>query len=75
MFFLKDDEIELRPFVATDAAEIFEKVKANYEHLRQFLLWITPEYSIGSAKEFIEISTKEAEEKKRQSFGIFSYLQ
>ena len=65
------DEIELRPFVEADAEEIFATVKANYEHLRPFLHWVVPEYSLEGVKEFIQQSKKAAEEKLRQGFGIF----
>ncbi len=65
------DEIELRPFVEADAEEIFATVKANYEHLRPFLHWVVPEYSLEDVKEFIQQSKKATEEKLRQGFGIF----
>jgi ribosomal-protein-serine acetyltransferase len=71
MISFKFDEIELRPYIESDAEEIFAAVKANYEHLRPFLLWVTPDYDLEGAKQFIEDSQKAAEEKKRQGFGIF----
>lgn len=71
MKFQLTNEIELRPYVEADAEEIFATVKANYEHLRPFLHWVVPEYSVEMAKEFIEQSQKDSEEKIRQGFGIF----
>lgn len=58
-----DDEITLREFREGDAAAVFTTVSANYEHLHSFMDWITPDYSIGSAKEFIVKSIKGREER------------
>lgn len=69
--FQLDNEIELRPYVESDAKEIFTAVKENYDHLQPFLLWVVPEYSVEMVKEFIQQSQKDSEEKKRQGFGIF----
>ena len=66
-----DKELELRSFEERDAREIFEAVKANYEHLRPFLHWVTPEYSLDHAKEFIERTQKSLAEKTNQTFGMF----
>lgn len=65
------NELELRPFAEENAAEIFETVKANYEHLRPFLNWVTEDYSLENAKEFIERSQKASAENTSQGFGIF----
>jgi ribosomal-protein-serine acetyltransferase len=69
--FLIDNEIELRPFVESDAEEIFRIVRANLEHLSEFLQWATEEYTLESAREFINRSQIAAEENKNQSLGIF----
>jgi ribosomal-protein-serine acetyltransferase len=69
--FQLDNEILLRPYVESDAEKIVAAVKTNYEHLHPFLLWITPDYDLDGAKQFIEDSRKAAEEKKRLGFGIF----
>lgn len=65
------DEIELRPFSDENADEIFVAIKANYQHLRPFLHWVTADYSVVSAKEFIERNKKAAAENTSQTFGIF----
>ncbi|MGI8466997.1 MAG: GNAT family N-acetyltransferase [Pyrinomonadaceae bacterium] len=65
------DELELRPFHEENAEEIFETVKANYEHLRPFLHWVTKDYSLESAKEFIRQTQKNFTENTSQTFGIF----
>lgn len=66
-----DEEIELRPYVETDAEELFAAVRENYEHLRPFLHWVTSDYSLENAKQFIEQSQKAAAEKLREGYGIF----
>lgn len=71
MEFRLDNQIKLRPYVESDAEEIFATVKANYDHLHPFLLWVVPEYSIEGAREFIKQSQKDSSENKRQGFGIF----
>jgi ribosomal-protein-serine acetyltransferase len=66
-----DNEIELRPFVESDAGEIFKVVKSNLEHLHTFLHWATADFNLETAREFIKRSEMEAAEKKNQGFGIF----
>jgi ribosomal-protein-serine acetyltransferase len=65
------DQIVLRPYRLDDAEEIFAVVMANYDHLRPYLHWVVPEYSLDGVCEFIVSSQKAAEEKERQGFGIF----
>lgn len=72
MFSLKiRDDIELYGIAEKDAEEIFKLVKENYEHLRPFLHWVTPDYSLASAREFVERSQKAFAENISQTFGIF----
>ncbi len=72
MFNLKvRGEIELRSIDEKDAAEILEIVKRNYEHLRPFLHWVTIDYSLESAREFIRQTQKAVAENTSQTFGIF----
>jgi ribosomal-protein-serine acetyltransferase len=65
------DEIVLRPYRMEDAEEIFAAVMANYDHLRPYLHWVVPEYSVEGVREFIGLSQKAADEKLQQGFGIF----
>ncbi len=65
------DEIELRPFIEENATEIFAAVKANYKHLQPFLHWVTEDYSLESADEFINRTQKAFAENTSQTFGIF----
>src|SRR5215208_3383364 len=65
-----DREIELRLYEEKDAAELFALVMGNYEHLRQFLHWVKPDYSLESAREFI-IQNQKAVGRKSEAYGIF----
>jgi ribosomal-protein-serine acetyltransferase len=64
-------EIELRPFTEENANEIFASVTRNFEHLRPFLHWVTPDYSLEGVKEFIAQASKASAERKSESYGIF----
>lgn len=65
-----DDGIRLRRFQESDAQAIFQAVKSNVQHLH-FMQWLTPDYSIDSAKEFLERSARAAENGETVGFGIF----
>jgi ribosomal-protein-serine acetyltransferase len=66
-----DENIRLRSFQAGDAAELFAAVEKNYGHLRPFLHWVDPGYSLESARQFIAHAEKEAAGNESRSFGIF----
>ena len=65
------NDIRLRAFREDDADQVFYSVIHNLEHLKPFMHWATPEYSVESAKEFIENSLNSAETRKSLSLGIF----
>ena len=65
------NDIRLRAFREDDADQVFYSVIHNLEHLKPFMRWATPEYSVESAKEFIENSLNSAETRKSLSLGIF----
>jgi len=72
MFSLKvDEDIELRSVVEKDAEEILEIVKRNYEHLHPFLHWVTEDYSLESAQDFIRQTQKAIAENTSRTFGIY----
>jgi ribosomal-protein-serine acetyltransferase len=48
--------ITLRPFREDDAQSVFDVVSRNYEHLRPYMHWAAPDYSMDSAREFIRNS-------------------
>ena len=53
MFSLKvDDELELALPSETNAEKAFEIVKANYEHLHEWMPWVNENFSLESVKEF-----------------------
>jgi ribosomal-protein-serine acetyltransferase len=66
-----DENIELRPPSAENAAELFAVVQNNYEHLRPFLHWVVPEQSLEDIKEFIARSEKESAAKQSLNLSIF----
>jgi ribosomal-protein-serine acetyltransferase len=65
------DQIKLREFEPEDADAVFQTVTRNYEHLKPFMHWITPDYSGRSAAEFIEQAQIAREERCSMGFGIF----
>ena len=65
------DGVVLRPFVQNDPPAIFETVKRNEQHLIEFMRWLTPDYSLETASDFVERSIDNAEKKESLSFGIF----
>ena len=69
--FRLNDHIVLREFEPADADAVYETVSRNYEHLKRFMHWITPDYSRRSAVEFIERSISDREERRTLGFGIF----
>ena len=65
------DGIILRPFHGGDAEAVFQTVSANYDHLREYMHWMVPDYSLDHSKEFIASSIEAAANKKSLGFGIF----
>jgi len=72
MFTLRvNDDIELRSVAEKDAEDIVEIVKRNYEHLHPFLHWVTADYSLENAREFIRQTEKAVAENTSRAYGIF----
>jgi ribosomal-protein-serine acetyltransferase len=71
LHFQIENEIHLRPFVATDAEELFSAVRANFEHLHTYMHWATEDCDLEAIREFIRQSQISAAEKKNQELGIF----
>jgi ribosomal-protein-serine acetyltransferase len=69
-FDLGDDTI-LRPFELKDAKAIYSTVIANYDHLRRFMHWVVPDFSLRSAKDFIRRSRASTADGSAANFGIF----
>jgi len=66
-----DDDIRLRTFADGDAEVVFQTALRNRDHLIEFMHWMTPDYSISSAEEFIARSIKAVAAKSSLGFGIF----
>ncbi len=66
-----DHEITLRALEETDVDQMFGLVDSNRQHLRDFMHWMTPDYSIESAREFIQNAKDAVLASKALSFGIF----
>lgn len=66
-----DDEIALRPFQMDDAEAVFTAVSKNYSHLKEYMHWMVPEYSLDSARDFIANSMDAAARCESLGFGIF----
>ena len=69
--FKVNDEIDLRLYEEKDALALYRVVTTNYEHLRPFLHWVTPDYSLETAKEFIVQNHLLHAAKKSTAYGIF----
>jgi ribosomal-protein-serine acetyltransferase len=66
-----DKEITLRELVPEDAEAVYEAVTRNHDHLKPFMHWITPDYSLESARQFIRQYLVDREERKTLGLGIF----
>ncbi len=66
-----DDELVIREFTEADAACVFAAVKDNYEHLKRFMIWSKPDYSLVDAQEFLAKSIEDAKKENSLGFGIF----
>ncbi len=66
-----EDGFILRQIRPEDAESVYKGVMANYGHLREYMHWMVPDYSLNHAKEFIDASIKAAEDKTLLGFGIF----
>jgi len=69
--FQLDEKFLLRPFLQKDAGSVYDVVQANYEHLRTFLHWVTPEFSKVTAREFVRRSQQNAKSLSGGNWGIF----
>ena len=70
-FFRLDDEITLRAWEEADVEHGFETVMRNRGHLQAFMHWMTPDYSMESARKFNSEAIKKR--KSRESLGLGIY--
>jgi ribosomal-protein-serine acetyltransferase len=66
-----DNEITLREFTRDDAEAVFEAVRRDYEHLKPFMHWITPDYDLDSARQFIDGYLADRADRRALGLGIF----
>lgn len=66
-----DEEIMLRRFREDDVAAVYEAVHRNFDHLMAYMHWMSPDYSMDSAKEFIGRAIEPIEKAGSLGFGIF----
>lgn len=69
--FRLDNGIVLREFLPQDAEAVFEAVTRNYDHLKAFMHWASPDYSLRLAEEFIEQAQANRQDRKTLGIGIF----
>lgn len=70
-YFQVDDDISLRAWTEHDVDIAFEIVLRNREHLQTYMQWMTPDYSIESAKKFITDGIAHRLEKKTLGLALF----
>ncbi len=63
--------VVMREFRPDDAEAVYETVIGNQAHLQKFMHWMTPNYSIQSAKDFIAVNIKKREDRENLSLGLF----
>ena len=66
-----DNHITLRTFVESDVEMVFNTALRNCDHLSEFMHWMTADYSLSSAEEFITRSIAAVASKSSLGFGMF----
>jgi ribosomal-protein-serine acetyltransferase len=66
-----DDELTVRTFNERDAQAVYDTVSKNYDHLKTFMSWSKPDYSLVDAEEFIARAIEDREQEKALGVGIF----
>lgn len=69
--FTVNDDITLRLPAKGDTAAVFEAVIRNRSHLEPFMHWMSPDYSIESARVFIDQKPSMVLEGRGLGLGIF----
>jgi ribosomal-protein-serine acetyltransferase len=69
--FVIGDGVELRAWREDDVQIAFDIVRRNSDHLKTFMRWMTPDYSLESARTFIIDSITNRLQKKDLRLGIF----
>ncbi len=66
-----EENLELRLVSERYAEELLAVVKDNFEHLNEWMPWAKKDYSIDSAKQFINMNRKRFAENELTDFFIF----
>lgn len=69
--FRLDDEIVLRGWREDDIVIALDVVLRNREHLQSFMHWMTADYSIESARKFLNAAIANRRDRKNLGLGIF----
>lgn len=69
--FTLNENISLRLLTSDDTLAVFESVIRNRDHLRPYMHWLQPDYSIDSTSEFIRQNLVNVSEKNGLGLGIF----
>ena len=64
-------EVWMRPIRESDTTAVLQLVRSNYDHLRTFMEWARPDYSVQDAEDWIERSVKGEKDLSQLNFGIF----
>ena len=64
-------EITMRELSLDDAQAVFDVVRRNHHHLKSYMHWASPAYSLESAREFIQQNQVNRAERKTLGLGIF----
>lgn len=67
------DGITLRTFREDEAEAVYEVVDRNRDHLQTFMHWMTAEYSLESAREFIARGISRTDDGQGFGYGIFRH--
>jgi len=65
-----DDKTELRLVDQSDAEELFGVIDRNRDHLRRWLPWVVPEYSIETSRRFLTESADAFAERRSRTMTI-----
>ena len=66
-----NDGVRLRTFSEDDAEDVLRVVLDNRDHLKVFMRWMSDDYSIATAHEFIARAESMRAKKENTGFGIF----
>jgi ribosomal-protein-serine acetyltransferase len=62
--------IELRELVPADTDALYAVIERNRDHLRAWLPWVTPSYSVGDARTFLEMIAEQHRESRSRTATI-----